>query len=138
VATRKDVKSIRADTMLARQWVKQMIKNTKDQALADSARKKAIAASITNAIKNANPSMADEADEAQKAVPAAKTTGQKTIPTRKTSIEKDAVPTRKTPVKKTTPIKKPAENPADKKPKAVMDAADDNKNVSTTSIKEQL
>jgi hypothetical protein len=32
VATRKDVKAIRADTMLARQWVKQMIKNTKDQA----------------------------------------------------------------------------------------------------------
>jgi hypothetical protein len=105
--------------------------------LADSARKKAIAAGISEAIKNANPSMRDEADEALKAVPAAKTTDQKTIPTRKTSIDKDAVPTRKTPVKKTTPVK-PAVKPADKKPKAVMDAADDNKNVSTTSIKEQL
>ena len=137
VATRKDVKAIRADTMLARQWVKQMIKNTKDQALADSARKKAIAAGISEAIKNANPSMRDEADEALKTVPAEKTTDQKAIPTRKTSIDKEAVPTRNTPVKKTTPVK-PAVKPADKKPKAVMDAADDNKNVSTTSIKEQL
>ncbi len=54
VATRKDMKSIRADTLLARQWVRQMIKNTRDQALADSARKKAIAAGITAAIADAS------------------------------------------------------------------------------------
>ncbi len=77
VATRKDIRAIRADTLLARQWVRQMIKNTKEQALADSARKKAIAAGITAAI-------------------AAETAGQSASNTRETCISEGPGPNRKT------------------------------------------
>jgi cell division protein FtsQ len=78
VATRKDVKAIRADTLLARQWVKQMIRNTKDEALADSSKSRL-----------GSPQPAEATDK-------------------------------------------------NKKPKAVMQPVVKDKNVTTTSIKEQL
>jgi cell division protein FtsQ len=142
VATRKDMKSIRADTLLARQWVRQMIKNTRDQALADSARKKAIAASITAAIaEDAGTKPSATADKSTGSpVKAAGTKPSAT--TDKPSVTPvpagAAKPATATPVKstdkKTTPAK-PADN---KKPKAVMQTTDDNKKVTTTSLKEQL
>jgi hypothetical protein len=36
VATRKDMQAVKADTVLARQWMVQMIKNLKEQALKDT------------------------------------------------------------------------------------------------------
>jgi hypothetical protein len=36
VATRKDIRAVKADTVLARQWMVQMIKNLKEQALKDT------------------------------------------------------------------------------------------------------
>jgi hypothetical protein len=36
VATRKDVQAVRADTLLARQWMNQMIRNLKEQAMKDT------------------------------------------------------------------------------------------------------
>jgi cell division protein FtsQ len=138
VATRKDMKSIRSDTLLARQWVKQMIKNTKDQALADSARKKAIADGIAAAIANDV--------SAKPAAPAAKNAPAKTSGTSATGNETVVPVKAEGQVKKPAPVSVPAaENqipaakPADKrKPKAVLQPADDHKKVTTTSIKEQL
>ena len=123
VATRKDMQSIRADTLLARQWVRQMIKNTRDQALADSARKKAIAAGITAAIVDAS---------GKPAVSSSKPASNATKPG--DPVKKAGPAANPAPEKKTTPVK-----PADpvKKPKAVMQTADDNKKVTTTSLKEQ-
>jgi cell division protein FtsQ len=130
VATRKDMQSIRADTLLARQWVRQMIKNTRDQALADSARKKAIAAGISAAIADAS---------GKPAVTDGKTSSTATKPSSSGTKPGD-------PVKKAGPAVNPSpekkimpSKPADpgKKPKAVMQTADDNKKVTTTSLKEQ-
>lgn len=42
VAARKDMKDIRADTLLARQYVKQMIKNLREQALKDTVHSKLV------------------------------------------------------------------------------------------------
>ena len=138
VATRKDMKSIRSDTLLARQWVKQMIKNTKDQALADSARKKAIADGIAAAIANDV--------SAKPAAPAAKNAPAKTSGTSATGNETGVPVKADGQVKKQAPVSVhaaenqiPAAKPADKrKPKAVLQPADDHKKVTTTSIKEQL
>ncbi len=135
VATRKDMKAIRADTLLARQWVRQMIKNTKDLALADSAKKKAIAAGIAAAIANETKEAADKANiknatEIDKVTPAKKQIEPSTD-SKKPSTSKATEPKK--------PKNSPAINPVDnKKPKAVLPTAGEQKNVSTTSIKEQL
>ena len=144
VATRKDMKSIRADTLLARQWVRQMIKNTKDQALADSARKQAIAAGITAVIADEVATMPAETNgkssaNAAKTTAATSTTGKTTPvvkPVVNTAPVKNATSSPAKPVEKKTPAVKPADN--NKKPKAVMQNTDSNKKVTTTSLKEQL
>ena len=125
VATRKDMKSIRSDTLLARQWVRQMIKNTKDQALADSARKKAIADGIAAAIANdVSTQTADPVTKEEKSGVSAKAADS----------VKNARPVAGPPKDKKSPAVKPAET---KKPKAVLQPADDHKKVITTSLKEQ-
>jgi cell division protein FtsQ len=125
VATRKDMKSIRSDTLLARQWVRQMIKNTKDQALADSARKKAIADGIAAAIANdVSTQTADPATKEKKSGVSAKAADS----------AKNARPVAGPAKDKKSPAVKPADT---KKPKAVLQPADDHKKVTSTSLKEQ-
>ena len=131
VATRKDIKSIRADTLLARQWVRQMIRNTKEQALADSAKKKALMEA---------PTARTEGKKQTTILPVKEVSA-----TDKPVIQQplDLIPDegKQKPVAgSTTPATKSQTTTAkqNKKPKAVMKPVDDNKKGTTTSIKEQL
>jgi cell division protein FtsQ len=151
VATRKDMKSIRADTLLARQWVRQMIKNTRDLALADSARKKAIAAGITAAIADASGKPGASTGKPASTTDKPASAISKPVPASGNSVSESGKPSPASmkpgePVKKAEPSankalqkKTPAAKPAEptRKPKAVMQTADDNKKVTTTSLKEQ-
>jgi cell division protein FtsQ len=48
VATRKDVQAVKADTVLARQWMVQMIKNQKEQAMKDTLNTKKVTTTRLN------------------------------------------------------------------------------------------
>ena len=118
--------------MLARQWVKQMIRNIKDEALADSVKNMTVAIQQTvmqPAInpKNITPAIqpVDKNVKAKAVMPPVDKNKKDTPSIKPLDKNKGAIP-----------VSKPAEK--NKSTLPVPKPADKNKIVTTTSIKEQL